>query len=366
MAIQKTRPILLVTGSSGLIGRRVVREFASEFTVVGIDVEPPSGDAGSAFVRCDLTSAEDTARALAGVRRDHGDHVASVIHLAAYYDFSGESSPLYRDLTVEGTRRLLRELRAFRVEQFVFTSTLLVMEPAKGPDETITEESPQEDDPWDYPRSKIEAEEVIRAEHGEIPAVILRIAGVYDDGGHSIPIAQHVARIYERKLESYFFPGDPRRGQPFVHLEDLAGCVARVVRRRSALDPLEVFLIAEPDVMSHDDLQDSLGEQIHGKEWPTIRIPKVVARAGAWVREKTAPEEAPTFIRPWMVDLADAHYPVAIDRARTRLGWQPRRRLRDRIPEMIRRLHEDPKAWYESNGLPVPEELADAPAGERR
>jgi nucleoside-diphosphate-sugar epimerase len=52
---------------------------------------------------------------------------------------------------------------------------------------------------WDYPRSKIEAERVIREERGNIPAVILRIVGVYDDYGHTIPIAQQIARIYEHK-----------------------------------------------------------------------------------------------------------------------------------------------------------------------
>jgi nucleoside-diphosphate-sugar epimerase len=87
-----------------------------------------------------------------------------VIHLAAYYDFSGEPSPLYRTLTVEGTRRLLRALQQFKVEQFVFSSTLLVMKPVEQ-DEVNTERSvtENEEEMWDYPRSKIEAE---RPDHG--------------------------------------------------------------------------------------------------------------------------------------------------------------------------------------------------------
>jgi hypothetical protein len=43
-----------------------------------------------------------------------------------------------------------------------------------------------------------------------------------------------------------------------------------------------VFLLAEPDVMSYEELQDQLGRLIHGREWPTIRIPKPVDKAGAW------------------------------------------------------------------------------------
>lgn len=55
----------------------------------------------------------------------HGAHVASVIHLAAYYDFFGEPSTKYDEITVRGTGRLLHGLRdqEFHVEQFVFSST---------------------------------------------------------------------------------------------------------------------------------------------------------------------------------------------------------------------------------------------------
>ena len=77
------------------------------------------------------------------IRRARGDHIASVVHLAAYYDFSGEESPLYEKVTVEGADRLLNHLQSFELEQFVFTSTMLVHRATK-PGETITEDSPLE------------------------------------------------------------------------------------------------------------------------------------------------------------------------------------------------------------------------------
>ena len=43
------------------------------------------------------------------VRERFGTRIASVIHLAAYYDFSGEPSEKYETITVQGTERLLRE-----------------------------------------------------------------------------------------------------------------------------------------------------------------------------------------------------------------------------------------------------------------
>ncbi|HUE82006.1 MAG TPA: NAD(P)-dependent oxidoreductase [Pyrinomonadaceae bacterium] len=280
MEAKSEKPLILVTGSAGLIGTSVVEAFASDFVVIGMDLQHPEKSvAGSEFVECDLTKDESVAQALNTVRERDDSRLASVIHLATYYDFSGEPSEMYDQLTVAGTFRLLKQLKDFQVEQFVFSSTILVMEPSKE-GELLTEFSPLEDEPWDYPRSKIKTEQLIRQEHGDIPTVILRIAGVYDEDCHSLPMAQHISRIYEKKLESHFFPGDASHGQAFVHLDDLIDCLRKVIARRFDLGQ-QIFLIAEPEVMSYAELQEQLGELIHGEEWSTIRIPKVVAKAGA-------------------------------------------------------------------------------------
>jgi nucleoside-diphosphate-sugar epimerase len=245
----------------------------------------------------------------------------------------------------------LHQLQQFEVEQFVFSSSLLVMKPAER-DEPLNESSPTEET-WDYPRSKLQAEEIMRRERGKIPVLVLRIAGVYDEDGHSVPIGQQIRRIYEKNIESYFFPGDAETGQAFGHLDDLVDCFRLAVERRRSLAPYEVLLIAEPDVMTYAELQDMIGEILHGKEWPTIRIPKVLAKAGAWVQGQLADEDEGSFIKPWMVDLADAHYPVDISRARAILGWEPRHRLRSTLPETLKRLQQDPKHWYETHGYPT-------------
>jgi nucleoside-diphosphate-sugar epimerase len=346
------KPTVLVTGSAGLIGSKLIAAFAPYYRVIGLDVKRPKQEVtGAEWIECDVTKDPSVKQALSVVREKYGERIASVIHLAAYYDFSGAPSPLYRTLTVGGTRRLLKGLQMFQVERFVFSSTLLVMKPVEEEDEIITERSPVEsiEEAWDYPRSKLKAEHLIRMGRGSIPAVVLRIAGVYDDECHSIPLAQQISRIYEKRFESYFFPGDANHGQAFVHLDDLVNLFQLVIEMRYELGPYEVFLIAEPDVMSYDELQEQIGELIHGEEWPAIRIPKVVAKAGAWAQEKILGQE--TFIKPWMVDLADTHYPVEIERARIRLGWEPQRRLRDTLSKVIGSLKQNPQRWYEINGL---------------
>ena len=109
--------------------------------------------------------------------------------------------------------------------------------------------------------------------------------------------------------------------------------------------------------MSYEDLQEKLGLYLHGDQWPSIRIPKMAAKAGAWVKDQMSDEEDAPFIKPWMIDLADQNYPVSIDHAREFLGWEPKHQLRNTLPEMAERLKSDPQRWYQINGLPLPEEL---------
>ncbi len=346
------KPVVLVTGSSGLIGTRLVETLAADYTVVCLDVKRPnSSPADSEWIECDLTSDEGAQAALEAVANLVGRRIASVLHLAAYYDFSGEPSPLYKKLTVDGTRRLLGGLQSFDVEQFVFSSTLLVMEPVDDEHEVLDESSATEGE-WDYPKSKLAAERVIAKHRGDIRAVVLRIAGVYNEDCNSIPIGQQISRIYEQTMESHFFPGDSDHGQPFIHLDDLAACFQQVVARRGELEPLETFLIAEDELLSYEQLQDRIGLLIHGEEWTTVRIPKAVAKAGAWVKDHLSSEGS--FIKPWMVNLADDHYPVDIRRARERLGWEPRHNLGDTLEAMVRRLQENPQRWYKINKLGDP------------
>jgi nucleoside-diphosphate-sugar epimerase len=347
------KSVFLITGSEGLIGDRLVRAFALDFDVASFDIARPHKRPDlQDFIHCDLTSDESVAGALEELRRRHGHRIASVVHLAAYYDFSGEPSRLYNDLTIEGTRRLLRGLQSFEVEQFIFASTMLVMKPSEE-GERITEQSPTQAE-WDYPQSKLATERVIHEERGNIKTVVLRISGVYDEDCNSIPLAQQITRIYEKKFEALAYPGDLDHGQPYVHLDDLTECFRLVTEKRRELGDEEVFLVAEPHLLSYGELQETIGNLLYRHEWPTFRIPKVVAKAGAWIKEKLDDDY---FIKPWMIDIADQHYPISIGKARTVLGWQPRRRLRDVLPEMLGRLTHEPERWYQRNGLEVPEDL---------
>jgi nucleoside-diphosphate-sugar epimerase len=354
-----SRPVVLITGATGNLGRSLAGALGGNYRIVGLDRKTKT-DAGFPVFAADFASDASVELALHKFRDTFGSQIASVIHLVAYFDFTGEENPLYQSVNVDGTRRILQTLQTFDVKQFVYASTILVHSPC-DPGERIDER--QSIDPqWAYPKSKAAAEAVIRKEHGKIPSVILRLAGVYDE--HLMPptLAQQVARIYERNVESYLYSGSPLVGQAMLHREDMLDAFVRVVERRDALPTETELLIGEPDAVGYDALQDKIGQLIHGvDDWPTVRVPKPVAAAGAWAKgalEAAVPDAIDrgeeTFIKPFMIAMADDHYALDVQRARDLLGWEPRHRLKDVLPRIVATLKSDPAAWYETNRVPPP------------
>lgn len=351
------KPTVIVTGGSGLLGTSLIEALHERYDVVSLDLDgDPTSPVDVEFICTDLTDPASIERAFERIRSTHGDVVDSVVHLAAYYDFAGRPSPLYEAVTVDGTRRLLDALAGFDVNQFVFSSTMLVHEPV-SPGEEIDEDDPIARS-WPYPNSKIETENVLRTspESKAMPVVIVRLAGVYDDDGHSPPITNQIKRVDGRWLTSHFYPDDPDRGQAYVHRADAVDALVRIVDRRGTLpDPFPV-LIGEPTTVGYDELQDVIAGELHGDDWTTLQIPKPIAKIGAWIREKNPLGEDP-FIRSWMVDRASDHFDLDIDQAREHLDWRPAHDVVSTIPEMVRRLRADRSGWYARNELSAPRRL---------
>lgn len=111
-----TAPVVIVTGGSGLIGAGLIERLVPSYRVVSLDLEgAPTSSPSVEFICTDLTDDASVERALERVHRLYGSNLASIVHLAAYYDFAGRDSPLYDKVTVGGTRRLLDALEGFDV-----------------------------------------------------------------------------------------------------------------------------------------------------------------------------------------------------------------------------------------------------------
>ena len=346
-----SKDLLLITGSSGRIGRACVHRFADEFQVIGFDRKTFSHEKEMDHFSMDVSSDESVKEALSEVKKKYGNKIAGVIHLAAYYSFENVHPELYDKITVQGTRRLLENLQQFEVGQFIFSSTLLVEAPCKV-GETIDENSPL-DPKWDYPKSKVKTEQMIRDKRGKIPSVIMRIAGCYDDECHSIPIAHNVQRIYEHEWEAHLYPGNITHGNPFLHMDDLVDAIDLTIHKRKELPSVWTVLIGEDRTASYRQLQNKISECLDHKDFEVFRVPKWVAKEGAKI-QKRLPFVSDDFIQPWMIDLANDHYALNISLAKKMLGWSPKHYVLDEIPVMIALLKDKPLEWYQTNELTPP------------
>lgn len=340
------KEVIIVSGSSGLIGTALINELAKKYQIVGLDnTGYPFPPITAECVCIDITSDESIKRAMDRIKYAYGDRIASVVHLAAYYDFSGKPSDLYEKITVQGTEKFLKALQSFTVEQFIFSSSLLVYKPTQ-PEIKITEDSPLEPK-WDYPKSKVNTEKILHEKRNNIPVLNLRIAGIYNDEGNSIPIAHHIQRIYEKELTSHLYPGDVTHGNPYLHLNDLISAISKAIEKRKSLPSEIIINLGEPDTMSFIELQQTIAGLIYGKKWKTIAIPKWFAKAGAWLQNIFGDP----FIKPWMIDMADDHMEIDISKANEILDWKPENSLRKTLPKIIASLKADPGKWYKKNKL---------------
>jgi nucleoside-diphosphate-sugar epimerase len=354
--MEQRKGLIVVTGSSGRIGKKVVKRFSNAgFQVVGFDVAAPKDLVpGFEFIKVDLTSEESVRQCFESIRSKYGNTITSVIHLAAYYSFSKGDPALYEAITVQGSRRMLKFAKTFNCEQFLFSSTQLIYAPCDV-GQSINEHSSVKAT-WGYPLSKVQTENALHQEHGSVPIVILQIAGCYDDECHSIPISNQIQRIYEKQATSRLFPGNLTHGAPFLHLDDLTDAIWLAVEKRKQLPPETTLIIGEGKTMSYDAMQREISKLIFGKEMTTVTVPKWFAKFGA-VMMNLVPFGQKSFIEPWMIDLADDNYTLDISNAQRQLGWNPKNSVKNVLPKMIDFLKKNPRAFYIANGLqPVPAE----------
>ncbi|VEG91108.1 vitamin K epoxide reductase family protein [Legionella spiritensis] len=350
------KPIVLITGSSGNLGHALTAALGERYQVVGFDVPETSCD-----IPFDLTSDLSVTQALDLFRERYKPRsIAAVIHLAAYFDFSGEDSPLYDEVNVAGTRRLLDKLQEFAVERFIYSGTMLVHKPCEI-GEKINESDPLAPK-WAYPQSKAKTEAVIREHHGNIPYVILRLAGLYNETTCIPTLAHQIARSYERNIKSHLYSGNVKAGQSFIHQSDLIQLFKNAIQYRHNLAEGEIILAGEDQTVSYETLQTTITELLHDEESEIYTIPKPIAKAGAWVQEKSEPvvpddfdQGEKPFIRPFMIDMASDHYALDISKAQKKLHWQPKHHIMETLPAIIKALKEDPKRWYDENGLTMPD-----------
>ncbi|QGQ20222.1 NAD-dependent epimerase/dehydratase family protein [Cellulomonas sp. JZ18] len=182
---------VLVTGASGLLGRAVAARVLAAGHEVRTFQRRPSAVPGVEDVRGSVTSADDVARAVAGVD--------GVVHLAAKVSLAGDPADFER-VNVHGTERLLGAAARAGATRFVQVSSPSVAHSGRS----IVGDDARPADPerarGDYARTKARAELAALAADGDrMRVVAVRPHLVWGPGDTQL-VARIVARARAGRL----------------------------------------------------------------------------------------------------------------------------------------------------------------------
>jgi 2-alkyl-3-oxoalkanoate reductase len=250
---------VLVTGASGLLGRRVVAVLSERGCVVHALVREASRInhlqlPNVIIFRGDVSVAETMRPAFTGVD--------FVVHAAA--DMTG-SEEKGTSVTIRGTQNMLALCREFRVKKLIYISSLSVYgitDCKRG--ELVDENSPLERHPekrGQYSSAKLKAEQlVIRAMSEErLPVVCLRPGTFFGVG--CAPFTPMMGFALRRKLFVIIGPGT--FPLPLVCVENLADAIAAILQRGECAG--RIYNVLENDLPTKKEYTESLLKKLYPK-----------------------------------------------------------------------------------------------------
>ena len=244
---------LLITGSTGFIGRRLVPYLLQQGHRVvllgrGRETARHLYGEGIRFLEVDLLDPPP----LSAIPAE--DDLNATVHLASSLQFHGPRRELEK-LNVQASLYVLRLSRLMGIPRFVFASSIEAMGPVARRDIPAPETLPSHP-VSSYGRSKLRAEEELTrmAADTGIQLILLRIANVYDDSDDSFP------QVLSRDLAA---EGALHRAYPIlrdivIHPIHISDCV-RAIELASTTTAVGVFNIAGPRCCRIGEIVDILG-----------------------------------------------------------------------------------------------------------
>jgi nucleoside-diphosphate-sugar epimerase len=295
---------VLVTGAAGFVGRALCQAlqdagFSVRGTRRGRDGDLPPATESIRIPSIDGTT--EWGEALAGVD--------SIVHLAARVHLLRDDAPdplgAYRDINVEGTRRLAQAAAAAGVRRLVCLSSVKAMAEHSGAQPLTEDDPPRPADP--YGISKREAEEALKqiAEESRLEAVILRPPLVYGPGvrGNFLTLL----RLCEKGIPLPL--GAVRNRRSLIFIDNLTSAIRCALSRPEAAG--QTYLVADGEDVSTPELIARLSAAL-GRKARLIAVPPAWLRAGGRLLDRSAEVER-------------ALSSLAVDSARIRreLDWTP-------------------------------------------
>jgi len=344
---------MIITGATGFLGGQLVRQLRKEYRIFAIGRREPSEagapeGAGIEWFRVDIGDFEGLRAVFDRIREMGGARL--LLHLAAYYDFTGEDNPEYRRTNVEGTENLLRLASTLDLRRFIFASSIAAC-PFPAPGEVVTEATAPAA-PVPYARSKQAGEELMWRHRDAVPTCIVRPAAVFSEWCEYEPLEAFLKTWCSSSWRSRVIAGRGQSALPYLHVVDLLSFFLRVVEKCDGLEPAEVLLASPDGATNHLELFRATTRSQFGAPRQPQLLPPRLARIGIRMRELGGRLVGRMpFERSWMVDYIDRQLTVDAVRTRRRIDWAPNQALSvlDTLPEMVRNLSRDRREWKRRN-----------------
>jgi nucleoside-diphosphate-sugar epimerase len=318
---------IAVTGSTGFIGRAVVRHFAARGDMIhafGRRPDHPFPELHSvAYHRWDIGSGP----------YPEPPRIDAVIHCAGAVAAWGPYAGFYRT-NVDGMRHLLATFAAS--ERFVAISSASIYDPFRNQEGVTEDLPPPPRDVGAYGRTKRLAERVLLASGA--PAVILRPRAVYGVGDTT---------LLPRLLRGYGFGrqlvlGDGSNRVSITALENMLSAIECALAYRGQTLP---FNVADDIAPTLDELLSALLCAL-GRKPRLLHLPHPIAwRAATWIegaynlvhRSGTDPDKTrdPLLTRYTVAEMTRTCV-LDCTRAKTLLGYRPVTEYRTVLPRLVR------------------------------
>jgi len=346
-------PLLVITGASGFLGRHLIAALRDRYRIVGLARRAPSAVGlprhhHVSWLQADIAEKEPLQAAFHALRSDPAPKV--VIHLAAFYDFTGERDPEYQRTNVEGLRNVLDLCKEVNVERFVFASSVAACS-FPPPGQAVDEASPP-DAHHEYAVTKRRGEEMVKEYAAHFPSTIVRLGAMFSDWCEYPPLytflGTWVAGAWNRRI----LGGKGQSAIAYLHVRSAVDFFARLLERHGDLEPGAVVIASTDGSVSHAETFEAATLAFFGHRVPPILMPKPIARVGLHAMDLAGRlRGSRPFERPWMGRYIDLKLTTSASRTRARLGWAPNPRLEiiRRMPFLVENLKNDPIEWHRRN-----------------
>lgn len=318
------KPIFLVTGAAGFVGKHLVQHLHDQgIRVRGMVRKPEQAEAlrdvADEVIVADLQKPETLPPAVEGV--------AGVYHVGAIFRQEGLPDEVFYDVNAEGVRRMLDASIAAGVPRFIHCSTNGVHSDIENPpaDETAPFK------PGDiYQRTKLAGEEIAMEYFaaGKIGGVVLRPTMIYGPGD------QRTLKLFRMIAKGRFFYVGP--GNAYTHWVDVRDLAEAFQLAMDAKDINgEAFLIGGKAYHPLRKNVEEIAGQLEVAE-PKLHLPVAPVMALAHVVQaicKPLGVEPPLF--PRRVSFFLKHRAYDISKAQKILGYEPKQDFAGEIKDII-------------------------------